>query len=102
MMNLYKVEGYNGGYDTYDSFICVAPSEESARQTHPSEYVTHITEGRWMGTYSGGVSLGKEYDNDDCLWCSFKDIRELVVTRIGTADARYSQGEVLVASFNAG
>jgi hypothetical protein len=50
-MNIYKVEqDWNNGYDTFDSFVCVAENEQAARETYPSEFVTHGRDGKWFGS----------------------------------------------------
>ena len=78
-MNLYLVsQGVNSDYDTYDSFVVAAESENDARAIHPS--------GRaWNGK------------NDDGDWCAKEDV---AVTLVGKA-AKLVKG-VVCASFNAG
>ena len=99
-MNLYLIsQDENIGYDTYDSAVVAAKSEKDARTIHPSEYVTHVTDGKWMGTYSGGEDLGKEYDqDDDYTWISYKDINKIGVEYLGTTNKKRG---VILASFNA-
>ena len=80
-MNLYRIEqSVNNCYDTYDSAIVVAETEEAARLTHP--------DGRnWDGkkdTYSA--------------WCTKEDVK---VELIGVAADGIPSG-VICASFNAG
>ena len=84
-------------YDTYDSAIVIAENEDEARKIHPNRLVTHITNGQWMGTYSGGG----EYENEPFDWVRCSDIDKLSVKYIGEADASQQKGLVL-ASFNAG
>ena len=85
------------GYDTYDSAVVIAENEDEARKIHPNSLVTHITNGQWMGTYSGGG----EYENKFFEWVRCSDIDKISVTYIGEADTRQQKGVVL-ASFNAG
>jgi hypothetical protein len=97
-MNIYKVEqDWNNGYDTYSDFVCIAENEQAARETHPSEYVTHNKDGKWYGTYS----RGGEYEQDGSDWVSFDEIGRLEVTLIGVANADQNKG-VVCASFHAG
>lgn len=97
-MNIYKVEqDINNGYDTYDSFVCVAETEQEARETYPSQFGTHHHDGKWFGTYSGGG----EYERDGSDWIRFDQIDQLKVTLIGITNKDHKKG-VVVASFNAG
>ena len=88
------------GYDTYDSAVVAAESESDARSVHPSSFVTHVTDGKWMGTYSGGNAIGSEYDNDDGQgWPKHSDIDCIGVEYLGETDRERG---VVCASFNAG
>ena len=90
----------NEGYDTYDSAVVVAESEKEAREVHPSSYVTHVSNSKWMGTYSGGIEKGQEYDQDDSYdWVPFKDIDCIDVKYLGETD---KEKGLVLASFNAG
>jgi len=68
------------GYDTYDSAVVVAESEEDARTIHPEG-------GHTASEGSGGHT-----------WCLQKDVE---VQRIGVACEGEGRG-VICASFNAG
>jgi len=94
-------QNINTDYDTYDSAIVVAENEADARTINPSGFVTHITDNEWMGTYSGGNNVGKEYIFGSSSWINFKDINQLSVEYIGEASEEQERGVVL-ASFNAG
>ena len=97
-MNIYLLEqNVNNGYDTYDSCVVVAENEEAARNIHPSEFVTHVSEGKWMGTYTNGG----EYVQDGYDWVQYSEIDRVNVTLIGTAIEGKEPG-VICASFNAG
>lgn len=105
-MNIYLLEqDINTEYDTYDSCVVIAENEDSARNIHPSSFVTHVTDGKWMGSYSehcADVTLrGKEYEQDESGWVEYSRINEIRVTQIGIALEGKSQG-VVCASFNAG
>lgn len=81
-MNIYKVsQDINGDYDTYDSFVCVAESEDDARDMHPN-----------------GELIGKSSHWD---WVSEKDKHLCRVDFIGVASPESTRG-VILASFNAG
>lgn len=97
-MNIYLLEqDLNNGYDTYDSCVVIAESEEAARNIHPSSFVTHVKDGKWMGTYT----KGGEYEQDSYDWVPYSRIDEIKVTLIGTALESKEPG-VVCASFNAG
>lgn len=100
-MNLYLISQYdNMGYDTYDSAVVVAKNEQEAREVHPSELVTHVSNGKWMGTYKRGELKGKEYVQDNIRgWVSFKDISCIKVELLGKTDKKKG---LILASFNAG
>ena len=85
------------GYDTYDSAVVIAENEDEARKIHPNILVTHITNGQWMGTYSGG----EEYEKESFDWVRCSDIDKISVKYIGEADTIQQKGVVL-ASYNAG
>ena len=99
-MNLYLIsQDVNNGYDTYDSAVVAAETEQEARETHPSMFVTHITDGKWMGTYSGGGELSvTEYLNDDGSdWLRFSDIDNVKVELLGETE---KERGVILASLN--
>lgn len=80
-MNLYLVkQDENTDWDTYDSFVCAAETEDDARNLVPDEFT------------SFGDSLSS--------WCSSPD--KATVTLIGVAVKNVEEGEILCASFNAG
>jgi hypothetical protein len=77
-MNLYLIfQNVNKNYDTYDSAIVAAESEEEAKNIHPN--------GEFSWKY-----------ND--TWCDKKDVN---VELIGIA-SEYTEKGVILASFNAG
>ncbi len=80
-MNLYLIyQNENNDYDTYDSVVVCAESEEEARDIHPNQYSRER----------------KEWSTDD--WC----LKENVKARyLGVADISLEKG-VVCASFNAG
>ena len=97
-MNIYLLEQYlNNGDDTYDSCVVAAINETAARNTHPSSFVTHIKDEKWMGTYT----KGGEYEEDSSGWVEYLEIEQIKVTLIGVANENVSEG-VICASFNAG
>lgn len=84
-MNIYRIsQTQNGGYDTYDSAVVCAPSEDVARNMNPS---------------NGAVMTAKEWDNPFGTWCSRPD--QVTVQLIGTANDSQHQG-IVCSSFNAG
>jgi len=80
-MNLYLVsQDVNNGYDTFDSFVCFAKDEESARKIHPSKNYYLI-----RGNFSK-------------YWASSDKVK---VEFLSKADDKVKSG-VILASFNAG
>lgn len=100
-MNLYLIsQDIVGGYDTFDSAVVAAESPDDARKIHPgSYYITHISDGQWMGTFSGGPNTGKEYINETSDWVRYCDINFIKVEYLGKTTI--DRGVVLT-SFNAG
>lgn len=77
-MNLYRIsQDKNCGYDTYDSAVVAASSEEEAKSIHPGG------DDSWSSNYT---------------WC---DASHVEVELIGTTD-KFEAGTVVIASFNAG
>ena len=84
-MNLYLVsQSVNTEYDTYDSFVVVAPDEEYARHTHPRLTTEDKMDGFWWNS----------------TWTS--ELDKVEVKLIGTAAKHLVKGQVICASFNAG
>lgn len=81
-MNLYLIsQNVSNDYDTYDSVIVCAETENDARMIHPDEYDD------WDGE-----------DEEFSSWCAAKDVE---VKIIGAAANNLKKGVVL-ASYNAG
>jgi hypothetical protein len=79
---LYKIsQNENNGYDTYDSMIVAAYSEEEAREIHP-----RMNYGGW-NCYS-------------TVWAKSSDKVEVQI--IGLAYKGIKPNEIVLASFNAG
>jgi hypothetical protein len=78
-MNVYLVDSNEIHYDTYDSFICCAKDEASARLMHPS--------GSWENEH-----IYQE-------WCKKEDCIDLVVTLVGLSID--DEEKVILASYNA-
>ena len=92
-MNLYLLsQDENKGWDTYDSAIVAAESEEEARKICPSGmYEWH------NGWYYDYLPTRRYCPRSD--WAN--DIANISVKLIGVADPTVSRG-VILASFNAG
>ena len=83
-MNIYLIsQTIVEGYDSYDSAVVVAETEDDARSIHPSEFVTHVTDGVWMGTYKGGKSIGEEYKFHSYSWPTYSGIEDVKVEYLG-------------------
>jgi len=99
-MNLYLItQDKVGGYDIYDSAVVAAKSPDDARKINPSSFVTHVTNGKWMGTYSGGNNIGAEYEKEGSSWVQYADIDCVEVEYLGKTE---KDRGVVLASFNAG
>ena len=99
-MNLYLIsQDKNNGYDTHDSAVVAAKSPSDATKIYPSKFVTHVKDGKWMGTYSGGSKMGAEYVIIPHDWVMYSDRECIEVEYLG----KTNRGRGLVmASFNAG
>ena len=96
MPNLYLIqtnEEYTG-YDTYDSAVVCAESEEQARLIHPDGF-SLFTNGRFVYKKNGYVSHSSDFDG----WVHPNDVQ---VTFVGVAAKGMQPGTVVCASYNAG
>lgn len=88
-MNLYKIsQSVNNGYDTYDSAVVAAESEEQAKTIHPADYVD-VGDDQWFK---------QDYHYGQHSWAMPIDVK---VGYIGEARPGLESG-VICASFNAG
>jgi len=85
-----------GGWDTYDSAVVSAKSAADAKKINPSEFVTHVKDGKWMGTYANG---GEYNQDDESSWVKYSRIKEVKAEYLG--ETKKDRG-VILASFNAG
>lgn len=84
-MKLWKIsQTVNESYDTYDSAVIAAETEEEARMTHP---------GFWW-------QFGKKWDGKEKKYGSWCNASEVTVEYIGEAAPEIKAG-VIVSSFNA-
>lgn len=84
-MKLWRVhQTTNTGYDTYDSFVVAAETEDDARLYHPSGGRLDPDDPRWSEQYNP--------------WCHH---RHVSVEYLGEARHGHPPG-IVVASFNAG
>jgi len=85
-MNLYLIrQKQNNGYDTFDSAVVCAESEEAAARIHPSGYSDDwAKEGDWEDSYS--------------CWASHPS--QVKVKLLGVASPAIERG-IICASFNA-
>lgn len=88
----------NRGYDTYDSVIVTAETEDEARKTWPgfgnARWEGDIDDGRWVDENGAALSY---YSTD--YWATH--IHLITVIELGTANEGIAAG-VQLASFNAG
>lgn len=87
-MNLYLIsQESNNTYDTYDSAVVAAETEEAARMIHPGSILEKTRLADWNGK-------ARDYD-------SWTDAEQVSVVLLGVAKEGTKAG-VICASFNAG
>ena len=96
MLNLYLIsQTINNDYDTYDSAVVAAASEEEARIIYPSTWGNDI---RWSGSkWLWYVEDGRAHEYSASMWTSPNNVS----VRFLAAGYEGRAGTVL-ASFNAG
>ena len=93
-MKIYKIsQTYHSDYDTYDSAIVCAESEEEAKTINPGGYYVWHDNG-WYFQFADGI----EKIDDDDSWARPELIK---VEYLGEAKDGLEKG-VILASFNAG
>jgi len=96
-MNLYLLtQSENDDYDTYDSCVVAAESEETAKTIHPSNNYCFIDGKLYWKNSDGSVEL---QETNRSGWPSTPD--NVIVRLIGIAIEGTAQC-VILASFNAG
>jgi hypothetical protein len=96
-MNLYLLtQGINNGYDTYDSAVVAAESEEEARRVSPCHFYVWREVGGWHFKYADGREKPEGRNRYD--WTSPDQV---TAELIGVASEGTAAG-VICASFNAG
>ena len=97
-MKLYLVSQIeNNSYDTYDSFVVVAASQEEARNTHPGDQLAWAPDERI--TKQAQVNASVLWCDTYSTWASSPD--KVEVKYIGDATPDMKPG-IICASFNAG
>jgi len=98
-MNIYLITANknHGGYDTYDSAVVVAESEDAARVTSPSDYYRWV-DGQWHFVYADGrTEPDSRYD-----WPNNPLDSGVVDVQLVGAAAPGSKAGVVCSSYNAG
>lgn len=91
-MNIYLISQTEAtGYDTYDSFVTLAETEQEARETYPGNFNIHWKDGAWQ--------LENDQDWESSSWASSPE--KVSVTLLGTAVKDRPAG-IECSSFNAG
>lgn len=80
----------NGWYDTYDSAVVAAYSEDEARQIHP----------RGSNFHEDAKEAWRAWDGTFRDWASHPN--SVVAIRVGVASTKIKSGEVICSSYNAG
>ena len=98
IMNIYLITAKNhGGYDTYDSAVVIAESEDAARVTCPSDFYRWV-DGQWHFVYADGAG---EPDSRDDWPNNPLDHGSVEVRLVGIASPDSEPG-VVCSSYNAG
>lgn len=98
-MKIYKIfQTVNNDYDTYDSAIVFAESEEDARRICPDKYYQLGEDNHHYFVYSDGTLKDEGETPSYFSWCKVSDVQ---VEYVGEAAEGTKKG-VLLASFNAG
>ena len=96
-MKLYKIyQNVNNDYDTYDSAVVCADSEEDAKKICPDSFFEIGENNKWFFVYHDGTK--KEQDTRLFSWCKYEDVQ---ITYLGESSEDVEEG-VVVSSFNAG
>lgn len=94
MLKIWKIERKSdGGYDTFDSAVVIAETEQEARFTSPNGYQIWLPESGWVRE-----STGKPDSYSDGSWTHPDDVKD---TEIGQAFPG-AERKLILASFNAG
>jgi len=88
----------NGGYDTYDSAVVVAKTEKDAKRIYPDDFCVYSEEhSKFVFQYASGEI---EVDYDGHSWADSPN--KVFVEYLGEAGTLYEEGQVILASYNAG
>lgn len=99
-MKLYLIEQNEAnGWDTYDSAVVAAESEEAARKTHPSDYRGEFYDDERNQWYSTGADGARYYQTYASDWAVSAE--QVTARYLGDA-VEGTEAGVIVSSFNAG
>lgn len=88
-MKIWRIsQNVNNNWNTYDSAVVFADTEQDARMTHPSYYEFGEEGEIWDGKH-------RDYGR----WCNAKDV---IVEYLGVTDREVANKTVICASFNTG
>ena len=101
-MNIYIVQpkNYIFDYDTYDSFVCIAESEDEAKLLHPGKYFAtkYIDIGKLELAKDPNTKSFDPYYSSDWQYLP----NELDAKLIGIAIETETLSKVICSSYNAG
>lgn len=96
-MNVYLISTRHNGYDTYDSAVVLAESEEEARNTHPNGRY------QWKGGHLGSWADENFYHGYDSTWVPPEEVRvELIARNVEAEFLKLKNNKVVCSSYNAG
>ena len=99
-MNVYLISTRHNGYDTYDSAVVLAESEEEARNTHPAGGPLHQLEQAGSSWEFADSFYNKYYDT---TWVPPEEVKvELIARNVDAEFLKSKNNKVVCASFNAG
>lgn len=90
-MNLYLVERTDDTHhDEYLCFLVASKTKALARSYNPNEYSVVDTDRQ--------IQPNKNYH----AWVNYEKLDSLKVTYVGVAGNQYSEGDIIISSFDAG
>jgi hypothetical protein len=94
LMKLYLISIEYIGYETYDSAVVAAESEDDARHIHPDGKI-HPENSKWVRKLWDGNMINEDGEE----WVKFSEIDSIDVEYLGETN---KERGVILASFNAG
>ena len=102
-MNIYRIAQDNSNYESYDSAIVIAESEEIARLIHPSFEFSELDTDSKLTIEEKLLKLWNEdLSKYRDMWVGLDCLSNIDVDYVGKADDSIKDVLVLCSSFNSG